>query len=59
MQNEVYWPTKKVVDMGNRKVTGVRVNKRVMLPDPRPAGRKVQMRKISGPHQLSQDQAMR
>ena len=38
MQDEVYWPESKRVDMGNRRVRDIKVNKRVMLPDPRPAG---------------------
>ena len=38
VQDEIYCREKKIVDMGNRKVTDVRINKRIMLPDPRPAG---------------------
>ena len=38
MENEVYCPSKKTIDMGRRRVTDVRVNKRIMLPDPRPPG---------------------
>ena len=38
MQDEVYCPDTKRVDMGNRRVTDIKLNKRVMLPDPRPAG---------------------
>ena len=38
VQDVIYCREKKIVDMGNRKVTDVRINKRIMLPDPRPAG---------------------
>ena len=38
MRDEVYCPEGKIIDMGNRRVTEVKVNRRVMLPDQRPAG---------------------
>ena len=38
MQDEVYCPENKKIDMGNKRVTDIKVNRRVMLPDPRPAG---------------------
>ena len=34
MQDEVYCPDSNKIDMGNRRVTDIKVNKRVMLPAP-------------------------
>ena len=37
MQDQVYCPESKTVDLSKRKVTDIKINKRILLPDPRPA----------------------
>ena len=37
MEDEVYCPKTKTLDLGKRRVTDLKTNRRIMMPDPRPA----------------------